>query len=162
VQALWSDEAPTVTQKLFFDDTFNEGWAHYTEQMLVEEGFEHGDSQVRLGQLLEALRRNCRYLVSVGLHTKGMTLDQAETMFVDRCHQDRATARQNATRGAFDPGYFSYTLGKLELLALREEAKRTLGPRFSIQRFHDAVLAHGRPPIPLLRPVVLRELGAEP
>ena len=60
----------------------------------------------------------------------------------------------------FDPGYFAYTVGKLQLMQLRDEAERQLGPRFSLQKFHDAVLAHGRPPIALLRPVLLRELGA--
>ena len=161
VQALFADGAPTVVQRLAFDETFNEGWAHYTEQMMVDEGLGAGDPQVRLGQLSEALRRNCRYLASVGLHVHGMTLAQAEDMFVERCHQDRATAKQNATRGAFDPGYFSYTLGKIELLRLREQARRQLGPRFSLERFHDAVLSHGRPAIPLLGPVVLRELAAQ-
>jgi hypothetical protein len=162
VQSLWADLAPTRVQQMSFNLTFAEGWAHYTEQMMLEEGFGASDPENRLGQLREALRRNCRYLASIGLHTEGMTLREAEDLFMSRCHQDRATARQNAERGQYDPGYFSYTLGKVEILALRDEVKRALGDRFSLQRFHDALLAHGRPPIPVLRPVLLRELGVTP
>jgi uncharacterized protein (DUF885 family) len=75
------------------------------------------------------------------------------------CHQDAATAREQAVRGTFDPGYFAYTLGKLQILALRDEAQKKLGSRFSLQAFHDALLAHGAPPVALVRDRVLGELG---
>jgi uncharacterized protein (DUF885 family) len=89
-----------------------------------------------------------------------MTLAQAERRFAQDCHQDKATAREQAARGAFDPGYFAYTLGKLQILSLREEAKKRLGSGFSLQRFHNALLAHGAPPVPLIRARVLHDLGA--
>ena len=89
-----------------------------------------------------------------------MTVEQAARRFVDDCHQDAPTAHEQAVRGTFDPGYFAYTLGKLQIVALRDEAKRRLGPNFSLQRFHDALLAHGAPPLALVRARVLREIGA--
>ncbi|RYE93675.1 MAG: DUF885 domain-containing protein [Myxococcales bacterium] len=158
VQGRWVDRAPTRVQKMSDSYSFTEGWAHYAEQMMIEEGFGADDPQVRLGQLGDALLRNCRFVVSLGLHTRGMTLAQAEQRFAHDCHQDRATARQQAVRGTFDPGYFAYTLGKLQILALRDEAKQKLGARFSLRRFHDALLAHGSVPVALLHDRVLREL----
>jgi uncharacterized protein (DUF885 family) len=89
-----------------------------------------------------------------------MTLAQAEERFVTDCFQDRATAKQQAYRGTFDPGYFAYTLGKIQILKLREEAKQKLGDRFDLQRFHDALLAYGAPPVPLVHDRVLVVLSA--
>ncbi|AUX48147.1 hypothetical protein SOCE26_096770 [Sorangium cellulosum] len=160
VQGLWEKRAPTTAQRLFGSYSFVEGWAHYIEQMMIEEGFGKEDPQNRLGQLADALLRNCRVVVSLGVHAEGMSLEQAERRFVDDCFQDRATAREQAVRGTFDPGYFAYTLGKVQILKLREEAKAALGPAFSLRRFHDALLAHGSPPVPLLRDRVLAELAA--
>ncbi len=156
----WIRSAPTRTQKSIASYSFVEGWAHYTEQMMVEEGFGAADPQSKLGQLGDALLRNCRFVVSIGLHTKGMTLAQAEERFVTDCFQDRATAKQQAYRGTFDPGYFAYTLGKIQILKLREEAKQKLGDKFNLQRFHDALLAYGAPPVPLVRDRVLVVLSA--
>ncbi|AUX37744.1 MULTISPECIES: DUF885 domain-containing protein [Sorangium] len=160
VQGLWVNRAPTEAQRMFESYSFVEGWAHYAEQMMIEQGFGKEDPQSRLGQLADALLRNCRVVVSLGVHAEGMGLDEAERRFVDDCAQDRATAREQALRATFDPGYFAYTLGKLQILKLREEAKAALGPAFSLRRFHDALLAHGSPPLPLIRERVLAELKA--
>jgi uncharacterized protein (DUF885 family) len=94
------------------------------------------------------------------MHTEGMTVDQATDRFMNDCHIDKANAREQAVRGTFDPGYFAYTLGKLEILALRDEAKKKLGAAFSLQKFHDALLAHGSPPVALIHDRVLADLGA--
>lgn len=159
MQGLWTRKAPSRAQMALQSYSFVEGWAHYTEQLMVDEGFRKDDSATKLGQLSDALLRNCRFVVSIGLHTKSMTLEEAEKRFVDDCKQDRAGAREQATRGTFDPGYFAYTLGKLQILELRDEAQKKLGPKFTMRAFHDAVLAHGGPPVPMLRPFVLRDLG---
>lgn len=158
LHSLWLKRAPTRVQKILTSYSFNEGWAHYAEQMMIEEGFGAEDPQNHLGQLGDALLRNCRVVASLGIHTEKMTLEQAAKRFEKDCHQDKATAREQAARGAFDPGYFAYTLGKIQILALREEAKKRLGPRFSLRRFHDALLAHGAPPVALIRERVLAEL----
>ena len=162
VQGRWAERAPTRVQKAFGNYAFTEGWAHYGEQMMIDEGLGKDDPANRLAMLSGALLRNCRFAASVGIHTRGMTVEQAEKRFVDDCHQARSEAHEQALRGTFDPGYFAYTLGKLQILALREEAKRTLGPRFSLQRFHDALLSHGAPPVALIHDRVLRDLAAAP
>jgi uncharacterized protein (DUF885 family) len=161
LQKLHQDRAPTRLEKMTWSYSFGEGWAHYTEQMMIEEGFEGASPEMKLGQLADALLRDCRFVVAVGVHAKGMSLTQAAKRFVDDCKQDAATATQQAERATFDPGYFAYTLGKLEILALREEAKKALGDEFSLLAFHDALLAHGAPPVALIHDRVLHDLGAK-
>jgi hypothetical protein len=162
VQGRWQERAPTRVQKAFGTYSFVEGWAHYGEQLMIEQGFGKDDPDGELSMLEAALLRNCRFAASLGIHTKGMTVERAEKLFVTECHQDAATAHEQAIRGTFDPGYFAYTLGKLQILALREEAARKLGARFSLQAFHDALLAHGAPPVALIHDRVLKEIGAAP
>ena len=161
LQGQWVRRAPTRAQKIFGSYSFIEGWAHYTEELMVEQGFGAEEPQNRLGQLSDALLRNCRFVVSLGVHTAGMTLAQAEERFIKDCFQDKATAREQARRATFDPGYFAYTLGKIQILDLREEAKKKLGTKFSLQAFHDALLAHGSPPVPLVKERVLAEIGVK-
>jgi uncharacterized protein (DUF885 family) len=160
LQGLWQRKAPTRVQKMLSSYSFEEGWAHYDEQMMIDEGFAANEPEARLGQLSDALLRDCRYVVAAGIHAKGMTVEQATARFEKECYQDAPTAREQAVRGTFDPGYFAYTLGKLQILALREEAKQRLGAGFSLRRFHDALLAHGAPPVALLRERVLAEMEA--
>jgi hypothetical protein len=160
VQGRWAEKAPTAVQKAFQDYAFVEGWAHYGEQMMIDEGLGQGDPANRLAMLHGALLRNCRFSAAIAIHVKGATLDDVERRFVDDCHQDRPTAHEQAVRGTFDPGYFAYTLGKLQILKLREKAKAALGARFSLNRFHDALLSHGAPPLALIHDRVLKDLGA--
>lgn len=160
VQGQWLRRAPTRVQKMFDSYSFAEGWAHYAEQMIIDEGLGKDDPQNRLGQLSGALLRDCRVLASIGIHTEGMTVEAAAHLFANECLQDPASAREQAVRGTFDPGYFAYTLGKLQILELRREAELRLGARFDLRRFHDALLAHGAPPVPLIRERVLAELDA--
>ncbi len=162
LQGLWERKAPTRVQRIMSSYSFVEGWAHYTEEMMLDEGFHGQEPEMRLGQLQDALLRNCRYVASIGIHTEGMTLEAAADLFEHACHQDRATAREQAVRGTFDPGYFAYTLGKIQIRALRDRAKKALGKRFSLGAFHDALLSHGTPPIPWIEDRVLREIGAVP
>jgi uncharacterized protein (DUF885 family) len=159
LHGLWQRNAPTFVQKVAWSYSFGEGWAHYAEQMMVDAGFAAERPEARLGQLSDALLRNCRFVASIGIHVRGMSLDEAKRRFVEDCKQDEAGARQQAVRGTFDPGYFAYTLGKLQILALRDEAKQRLGARFELGKFHDALLAHGAPPLPLIRERVLEALA---
>lgn len=160
VQGRWIERAPTKVQKIFSAYSFSEGWAHYSEQLMVEEGFYADKPEIKLGQVTDALLRDCRFLGSIALHVDGKSVDEVAKRFIDDCHQDKATAREQAVRGTFDPGYFAYTLGKLQILELRERAKKVLGDAFSLQRFHDAVLSHGTPPLALIKERVLKDLGA--
>ena len=134
---------------------FTEGWAHYTEEMMLETDYGRDNPALWLTQLLEALVRNCRYLCSLGMHTQGMTLDEATRFFQAHAYMEEHPASQEAIRGTFDPGYLNYTLGKLMLLKLRQDWRRQEGPDYTLRRFHDAVLSWGAPPVPLLREAML-------
>jgi uncharacterized protein (DUF885 family) len=161
LQGLWLRKAPTKVQKMVESYSFVEGWAHYSEQLMVEQGFGADDPQNHLGQLSDALLRNCRFVVAIGVHAEGMSLDEAAKHFRDDCFQDKATAREQAVRATFDPGYFAYTVGKLQILQLREDVKAKLGERFDLKAFHDALLSHGSPPVALVADRVKRQLGAQ-
>ncbi|CAI9121462.1 DUF885 domain-containing protein [Brytella acorum] len=126
-----------------------EGWAHYTEQMMVEQGL--GDARLRLMQLQDALLRDCRFLASFGMHTQGMSLADATTMMRQQCFQSPGMAYKEARRGTADPGYYSYTLGKLMILHLREDMRKAKGPRFSLQAFHDGFLGSALVPVRIIR-----------
>jgi uncharacterized protein (DUF885 family) len=145
----------SLTRKLSFSSEFAEGWAHYGEQEMVDLGWGNGDPRVRLSQLEEALLRECRYVAGVKLHTAGWTVKQAEQLFETQCFQTPAVALEESMRGTQDPMYGYYTLGKLMILKLRADYKKKLGSAFTLEKFHDAFLAHGDPPIPLLRPLML-------
>lgn len=142
--------APSDSSKALISYAFTEGWAHYCEQMMIEEGYGDGDPRLQAAQLSEALLRNCRYIASIGMHTQGMTLDEATSLFMEHGHMDRLPAYKEAVRGTFDPGYLYYTLGKLMLTNLRNQYRSEKGADFSLKEFHDCCLAYGGPPVPLL------------
>jgi uncharacterized protein (DUF885 family) len=154
LQFLYGKQFPTKTRKLVFCGTNAEGWAHYTEQMMVDEGFGGGDPKIRLAQLQEALLRDCRYVVGIKLHTQGMTVEEGAKVFVEKGFQEPANAYEEARRGAYNPTYLYYTLGKLEILKLREEYRKARGA--SLQQFHDAFVSQGGLPIPLVRKILFR------
>ena len=114
-------------------------------------------AKYRLAQADEALLRLCRLCVAIRMHCQGMTVAEATRFFMDNCYYEEKPARQEAIRGTFDPGYLYYTLGKLMILKLREDWRQQEGPAFSLQRFHDELLRHGQPPLPLLRQMMLND-----
>lgn len=135
--------------------SFVEGWAHYTEQMMIDEGFGGGDPKIRLGQLADALLRLCRFVVGIREHTMGMTVDQATRFFMDNAYMGETPSRIEAERGTFDPTYLVYSVGKLAILKLREDYKREHGADFSLQGFHDRLLADGNAPLWVHRQMLL-------
>lgn len=139
---------------------FTEGWAHYAEQMMVELEYEENTLQLKITQVLEALVRNCRYLCSIGMHTQGMSLEEATRFFIENAYMEELPARKEAMRGTFDPGYLNYTLGKLMILKLRSDFYRE-NPSTSLKDFHDKLLSHGAPPIPLVRDILLNQSSHE-
>jgi uncharacterized protein (DUF885 family) len=155
VQFLWIGRAPSKTRKLLGCSSNAEGWAHYTEQMMLDEGYGKGDLRLRLGQLQDALLRNARYIAGIQMHTGKMTFDQAVEFFVKEGYQVRPVAEKEAKRGTSDPTYLVYTLGKLQILKLREDYKKMKGGRFSLQEFHDAFMQQGYPPIKIVRRALL-------
>jgi uncharacterized protein (DUF885 family) len=169
VQFLCLNASPaTKLEKIFGGYAFTEGWAHYCEEMMLEQGFGGGgasasqDQQIaaakyRMAQADEALLRVCRLCVSIKLHCSGMSVDEATRFFQDNCYYEEKPARQEAIRGTFDPEYLYYTIGKLEILKLREDCRKQEGSRFSLEGFHDDLLRHGAPPLRLLRELMLKD-----
>jgi uncharacterized protein (DUF885 family) len=157
VQYLFQRANPgwSLTRAMAGSYTATEGWAHYTEQMMLDEGLGGGDPRLRLAQLQDALLRDCRLVASLGMHTREMTLEQATTMMAEQCFQPANVAIKEARRGTSDPGYFSYTLGKLEILKLREDVRAKEGAAFSLARFHDRFLNAGLIPIAMIRREIL-------
>ena len=170
VQFLHLNASPaSKIEKIFGSYAFIEGWAHYCEKMMLDEGFGGPTSsspseedvkraaKYRMAQADEALLRLCRLCVSIKMHTQNMSLDEATKFFRDNCYYEEKPARQEAMRGTFDPGYLNYTLGKLQILKLRDDYKAQQGDDFSLQKFHNELLNHGMPPIRLLREIMLKD-----
>jgi hypothetical protein len=157
LQFLHSNRSRTKVGQILLDYAFNEGWAHYTEEMMWDAGLGQGDAETHIGQLDAALLRNARLLSAIGLHTGGMSVAESETLFREKAFQDAGNARQQAARGTFDPGYGNCTLGKLMIMKLRNDWTATRGGRNAWKDFHDKFLSYGSPPVPLVRRAMLGE-----
>ncbi|HEY2435387.1 MAG TPA: DUF885 domain-containing protein [Vicinamibacterales bacterium] len=148
----------TLRKSILFSSTaMVEGWAHYAEQMMVEAGFRRDDPRVRLGQLAESLIRLCRLVVGLRLHCEDMSVEQGVRFFRDEAYLEEASARREAERGTFDPSYILYSLGKLMVLKLRDDYRASVGDRYSLRGFHDALLGNGTVPLGLHRNLLLGE-----
>ena len=154
-QFLWIKNAPTKVRKLIGCSSNAEGWAHYSEQMMLDEGYGNGDPKLRLGQLQDALLRDARYIAGIQMHTGKMTVAEATEFFVKEGYQVRPVAEKEAKRGTSDPTYLVYTLGKLQILKLRDDYKKMKGGKYTLQGFHDAFLAQGYPPVKIVRRALL-------
>ena len=170
VQFLRLNSSPaSKVEKIFGSYAFIEGWAHYCEKMMIDEGYGSPTdatpsedevkraAKYRMAQADEALLRLCRLCASIKMHTQNMSVDEATKFFQDNCYYEEKPARQEAMRGTFDPGYLNYTLGKLQILKLRDDYKAQQGDEFSLQKFHNELLNHGMPPIRLLRELMLKD-----
>lgn len=148
----------SLARKVYLSPSFVEGWAHYTEQLAIEQGLGQEGPRAEVAQIHDALLRDCRLLASIGLHTQGMTLEAATQLFQREAHFERLPAEREAIRGTFNPEYFCYTLGKLAILSVRD---RVLKSRFGgrLGAFHDALLGFGCPPIGLLDRLLAPEPG---
>jgi uncharacterized protein (DUF885 family) len=164
IQFLWVPQAPSRVRKLLGANTDVEGWAHYCEQMMLDEGYgqpgagakdEREAKFLRLGQLQDALLRNARFIVGIEMHSGKMSFDQAVAFFQKEGYQSKETAMVEAKRGTSDPTYLYYTLGKLEIMKLREDLKKKQGAAFSLEEFHNNFLRQGFPPIKIVREALL-------
>jgi uncharacterized protein (DUF885 family) len=164
VQFLWLPQAPSKVRKILSANTDVEGWAHYTEQMMLDEGYGQPGAGakdareanfLRLGQLQDALLRDSRFIVGIEMHTGKMSIEEAEDFFQKEGYQSKALAIVETKRGAGDPTYLYYTLGKLEIMKLREDLQKKEGAAFSLEKFHDDFLRQGFPPIKIVREALL-------
>ncbi|HTU66565.1 MAG TPA: DUF885 domain-containing protein [Steroidobacteraceae bacterium] len=150
LQSQFTNGNPSRISALWWDYSFGEGWAHYTEEMMYDEGLGAGQPEMRVGMLTNALLRDVRFLSAICLHSGCMTLEESEKMFREQAFADAGNARQQALRGTYDPGYLAYTLGKLMIRKLRTDWMGA-NPDATLQQFHDKFLSYGAPPVPLVR-----------
>ena len=155
VEFLWISKNPSKIRKLIFSGTNAEGWAHYCEQMMLDEGYGNGDPKLRLGHAEDALLCSARYIGSRQLHTVGITLDQARQFFVQEGFQTAAVADVETKRGTSDPTYLMYTLGKLQILKLRDDYRKMRGSDFSMLEFHNRLMEQGGVPLKIIRKAML-------
>ena len=140
---------------MFAPASFVEGWAHYCEQMMIENGFGREDQTIKLGQLAEALIRLVRFIVGIKLHTEDWSVEQGVRMFKEDAYLEETSARREAERGTFDPTYLVYSAGKMMLLKLRQDYKAQQGKAYSLRTFHDTLLSNGTAPFWLHRALML-------
>lgn len=159
LQSQFMNANPSRAEALWWDYSFGEGWAHYAEEMMYDAGLGAGQPEMRVGMLTNALLRDVRFVSAICLHSGCMSLEESEKMFRDHAFADAGTARQQALRGTYDPGYLAYTLGKLMIRKLRADWLAA-NPGASPQQFHDQFLSFGAPPIPLVRREMLGTTGA--
>jgi len=164
IQFLWVPQAPSRVRKLLGANTNVEGWAHYTEQMMLDEGYGQPGTGakdareakfLRLGQLQDALLRNARFIVGIQMHSGKMSYDEAIAFFQKEGYQSKELATMETKRGTSDPTYLYYTLGKLEIMKLREDMKKKQGAAFSLEEFHNNFLRQGFPPVKIVRAAML-------
>ncbi len=155
IQFLFMPMAPSKVRKLISANTYVEGWAHYCEQMMIDEGYGGGNLKLRLGQLQDALLRDARFIVGIKLHTGQMTFEQGVDFFVKEGLQTKITGERETKRGTSDPTYLYYTLGKLEIMKLREDYKKMRGSAYTLGEFHNNFLKQGMPPIKIVRKAML-------
>jgi uncharacterized protein (DUF885 family) len=160
LQFLYAKNFPSDVRKVLGATTNSEGWAHYCEQMVIDEGFHRDDPRYRLAQIQDALLRDARFIVGIRMHTKGMTMEQAQEFFVKEGYQPAPVARSETRRGTADATYGYYTMGKLMILKLRDDYKAKMGAQYSLQNFHDSFIKLGPLPLPLIRKAMLGEVGS--
>jgi uncharacterized protein (DUF885 family) len=161
-QLLKLQQHPSRVRKAFGAASFVEGWAHYCEQMMLDEGFGGNNPRLRLAQLNAALLRLCRYVVGIRLHTQAMSYAEAVDFFMREGYLERVNAEREARRGTVDPTYLVYTLGKMEIMRLREEWRARMGPSFNLGEFHDRLLSYGMPPVKIIRQAMLGNARSVP
>jgi len=155
VQLLWFQKVTSKVRKLIGCGSNIEGWAHYTEQMMIDQGYGSNDPALKVGQLLDALLRNCRYIVGIEMHTGKRTYEQGIDFFVKQGYMSHDYAERETKRGTSDPTYLVYTLGKLEILKLRADYQAKMGADFSLEQFHNEFMQQGGVPIKLIRHTML-------
>jgi uncharacterized protein (DUF885 family) len=159
LQFLYAKSFPSDIRRVFGATTNVEGWAHYCEQMVSDEGFHADDPKYRLAQIQDALLRDARFIVGIKMHTQGMSMADAEQFFMKEGYQPGPVAKSETKRGTSDATYGYYTMGKLMIVKLRDDYRAKTGAAFTLQAFHDTFIKLGPLPLPLIRKAMLGEAG---
>ncbi|HEX4577260.1 MAG TPA: DUF885 domain-containing protein [Edaphobacter sp.] len=171
IQFLWMPQFPSTIRKILGANTNIEGWAHYTEQMMLDQGYGQPGTEapgspklddreaklIRLGQLQDALLRDARFVNSIKLHTGQFTFDQAVNFFVTDGYQSHSVAVVETKRGTADATYLYYTLGKLEIMKLRADMMKKQDAAFNLEDFHNNFMRQGFAPIKIIRKAMLHD-----
>ena len=155
LHSLYVKRSDNFVGKILRNGMLSEGWAHYTEELMQEAGLGEGQPLLKVGQILDALMRDVRFLSSIGLHVEGMSVETSQRMFAELAYLDPGNAQQQALRGTYDPGYFVYTLGKLIIVKMREDWTADQGGRAAWKEFHETLLSLGHAPLPVLREAMM-------
>lgn len=150
-----SNQHSTKLSKLFMSYSYVEGWAHYSEEMMIDEGFNSDDFKIQIGQLIEALIRCCRFIAAINIHCENKSLEEVKDFFVKNAYMAEVTALQEAERGAFDPGYLNYTLGKIFLKRFKEKYFAKHNGTKSLKDFHNMIVSMGCPTFQIAEKYVL-------
>jgi uncharacterized protein (DUF885 family) len=161
VQGMHQRASGSRVLQIFETYTASEGWAHYVEEMMWEQGLGGGDPRMHIGQLKNALLRNVRFMVALGYHTGSMTVEEATKLFSEQAFADPQTAAQQAMRGTVDPMFLGYTLGKLAIMELRSDWRRAHA-HLPLENFHDEFLRYGEAPLAVTRKMMLGEAAGPP
>ena len=154
-QFLHLKEVPSLVRKLMGSGSNSEGWAHYCEEMAIEQGYGGGDPRYEMAMLNLALQRIGRFIVGIEMHVNGWSQEQGTEFFVKEAYMARINAEREARRGTSDPTYLVYTLGKWEIQKLRTDVQAKMGNKFVLRDFHDKFLSMGRAPLPAIRTAFL-------
>ncbi len=162
LQLLYNRQSKSEISKMFARSiTMIEGWSHYCEQMVYDEGYAPFDRvKLHVGQLFGALIRNVRYISAIKMHCRGMTIEESKKLFMEKAFLPEPNADIEANRGTVNPMYLNYTLGKLLILKLREDYQKEKGELYSLRKFHDEILSYASPPITVLREILLEHPGS--
>ncbi|MEO8469436.1 MAG: DUF885 domain-containing protein [Chloroflexota bacterium] len=157
LQLVMASRNPSLTRMFTDAPEFVEGWGMYSEQMMREEGFDDGPA-FRLALATDAIWRACRIILDVRMHRGELSVDAATDFLVEHTRFERPNALAEVNRYTSWPTYqFSYLLGKILILGLRDDERRRLGDAFSLRDFHDALLTNGSLPISFHRRLLAGE-----
>jgi len=163
VQLEYSNRYPSDLRRVLYSGVFAEGWAVYTEQVMLDEGYGEGDLGLRLCQLKWYIRAVANALLDHGMHCQNWTDEQALDLLVRRSFQTEGEALGKIIRAKQSSCQLStYFVGRMAFHRLRQDIQRQMGDKFQLGLYHEQVLSHGSPPVKYLPLLVGEGLGLLP
>lgn len=158
VQLYYSNRYPSIIRSVFYSGTFVEGWAHYAEQMMVDEGYGNNDPRMKLVQLKWRLRVLTNAIIDQKIHKRGMTEEEAISLMMNEGFQEESEAKAKWVRAQLSSTQLSsYYVGAIAIFDLREKYMEKMGEDFELKAFHESLLSHGSPPVMFLTELLLSD-----